>query len=142
MRPSPCSRAPSTVTRRLRAAARRALAGPLPRRPRRGGGQEILVEPVLESILEAVLDFPRDGYFRQLRKGGIKPDFTPHDLIAHSFVLDAKSSNEKLAAHEPQIRKYMQQRSLDFGVLFNLRELRVYRKGGRRHDESLSFPLL
>lgn len=110
--------------------------------PASGADEETLTEPLLSSILEEVLGFPRDAYFPQLGKGGMKPDFTPIDLIAHPFVLDAKSSDESLAAHEPQIRGYMSQRSLDFGVLFNLKELRVYRRGKRGHDPSLSFQLL
>jgi hypothetical protein len=104
--------------------------------------EEILTEPLLAAILERVLGFPPDGYFPQLGRSGQKPDFTPIDLIAHSFVLDAKGSDENLAHHEPQIRRYVSQRSLDFGVLFNLREVRVYRRGGREHDRALSFPVL
>jgi len=61
------------------------------------------------------------------------------DLIAHPFVLDAKSSRQKLADHEGQIRTYINQRHLDFGVLINLGEVRVYRRAANGHDESLSF---
>lgn len=104
--------------------------------------EEVLTEPILAAIIERVLGFPSDAYFPQLGKGGIKPDFTPIDLIAHSFVLDAKSSEQDLAPHEPQIRRYITQRSLDYGVLFNLRELRVYRRGASGHDRSLSFQLV
>jgi hypothetical protein len=104
--------------------------------------EEILTEPVLALLLERVLDFPTDEYVPQLGKSGLKPDFTPRDLIAHSFVLDAKSSEQDLGAHEPQIRRYITQRSLDYGVLFNLRELRVYRRTEKGYDTGLSFPLL
>lgn len=104
--------------------------------------EELLTEPVLALILERVLGFPRDRYFPQYGKGGLKPDLTPHDLIAHPFVFDAKSSTEALGAHEPQIRRYITQRSLDLGVLFNLHELRVYRAGEKGHDSALSFRLL
>lgn len=111
---------------------------------KRGGGadEEVLTEPILGAIIERVLGFPRDAYFQQLGKAGKKPDFTPHDLIAHPFVLDAKSSEENLGAHEPQIRGYMEQRKLDYGILFNLREARVYRRGRSGHDAGLSFPVL
>ncbi|MEJ7715848.1 MAG: Eco57I restriction-modification methylase domain-containing protein [Thermoleophilaceae bacterium] len=44
--------------------------------------------------------FPTDAYFPQLGRSGLKPDFTPHDLVAHRFVLDAKSSTQDLGAHE------------------------------------------
>ena len=75
-----------------------------------------------------------------MSKSGLKPDFTPVDLVAHRFVLDAKSSNiAVLDDHEPQIRSYVDQRRLDFGVLFNLREIRVYRRGGDGADPSSSF---
>ncbi|MBA2461028.1 MAG: SAM-dependent DNA methyltransferase [Actinobacteria bacterium] len=104
--------------------------------------EEMLTEPILAQILERVLNFPRDRYFPQYGRGGLKPDLTPHDTIAHPFVLDAKSSDESLGAHEPQIRRYVTQRSLDLGVLFNLHELRVYRAGEKGHDEQLSFRLL
>ncbi len=67
--------------------AERYLARPIDR-----ADEETLTEPILAAILERVLGFPRDGYFQQFGKGGQKPDFTPNDLIAHSFVLDAKSS--------------------------------------------------
>jgi len=101
--------------------------------------EEQLTEPVLADILEQVLAFPVDAYFPQRGRSGLKPDFTPVDLVAHRFVLDAKSSLQDLAAHEHQIRVYIDQRHLDFGVLFNLRELRVYRRGQRGHDPTLSF---
>lgn len=107
-----------------------------------GADEETLTEPVLADLIERVLGFPVDGYVPQLGRGGLKPDFTPRDLIAHSFVFDAKSSDQDLAVHEPQIRRYMSQRSLDFGVLFNLRELRVYRAAEKGHDAGLSFALL
>ena len=104
--------------------------------------EEILTEPILRLILRRVLGFPQDGIFEQLGKSGRKPDFTPNDLLAHPFVLDAKSSTEKLAPHEPQIRDYMTQRRLDRGVLFNLSELRVYPAGRIGHDPDLSFSIL
>lgn len=95
--------------------------------------EELLTEPILQGLVERVLDFPTGGYFRQFGRSGLKPDLTPMDMIAHPFVFDAKSSLQKLPPHEAQIRKYMDQRALDYGVLFNLRELRVYRRGvGRR----------
>ena len=51
------------VFERLRGERRldRYLAAPADR-----ADEEILTEPILESILETVLEFPRDGYFRQL----------------------------------------------------------------------------
>ena len=104
--------------------------------------EELLTEEILQEIIERVLGFPPDAYFPQLSKSGLKPDFTPMDLIAHPFVLDAKSSRHRLVDHEPQIRTYIDQRHLDFGVLFNLAELRVYRRAGEGHDSSLSFSLL
>lgn len=105
--------------------------------------EESLTEPLLADFLERVLDFPPDAYFEQLSRSGLKPDFTPVDLVAHRFVLDAKSSGQRdLDAHEPQIRAYIDQRRLDYGVLFNLRELRVYRRGATGHVPELSFALL
>lgn len=104
--------------------------------------EELLTEPILAEILEILLGFPKDAYFPQLGRSGLKPDFTPIDLVAHRFVLDAKSSTQDLASHEPQIRKYIDQRQLDLGVLFNLREVRVYRRGVAGHDAQLSFQLL
>jgi hypothetical protein len=105
--------------------------------------EEILTEPVLSDLLQQLLGFPVGGFFPQLSKSGLKPDFTPTDLVAHQFVFDAKSSAvTDLDAHEAQIRAYINQRGLRFGVLFNLRELRVYRRGARGHDAALSFQLL
>lgn len=101
--------------------------------------EELLTEPILADIIERVLGFPRDAYFPQLGRSGLKPDFTPIDLVAHRFVLDAKSSTQDLSSHERQIRAYIDQRHLDVGVLFNLRELRVYRRGATGHDPRLSF---
>ncbi|MGO9320713.1 MAG: N-6 DNA methylase [Solirubrobacteraceae bacterium] len=101
--------------------------------------EELLTEPILAALIERVLGFPPDAYFPQLGRSGLKPDFTPIDLVAHRFVLDAKSSTQDLGVHERQIRAYIDQRHLDYGVLFNLRELRVYRRGASGHDPSLSF---
>lgn len=107
-----------------------------------GSDEEILTEQVLASIIEQVLGFPQDGYFRQLRRGGVKPDFTPFDQVAHPFVLDAKSSDENLRRHELQIRRYIAERALDSGVLFNLHEIQVYRRGASGNEPELSFALL
>ncbi len=103
--------------------------------------EELLTEQILADILERVLGFPPDAYFPQLSKSGLKPDFTPMDLIAHPYVLDAKSSRQSLPDHEDQIRAYIVQRHLDFGILFNLREVRVHRRGTKGHDPSLSFAI-
>ena len=107
-----------------------------------GGDEEQLTEPVLRSVIEYVLGFPKGRYLEQLRNAGRKPDFTPEDLIAHPFVLDAKATDENLLRHETQIRGYMDQRRLDFGILFNLREVEVFRRSGRGPDAALSFPVL
>lgn len=77
--------------------------------------EQTLTEPLLQRIVERVLGFPADQYFPQLGKSGLKPDLTPRDLIAHSFVLDAKGSDEILAHHVAQIRGYVDQRSLRHG---------------------------
>jgi hypothetical protein len=111
--------------------------------PGSGADEEVLTESVLAAIIERVLGFPKDAYFPQRGKGGLKPDFTPMDVIGHSFVFDAKGSEQNLAKHEDQIRRYMRQRSLGYGVLFNLREFRVYGSApAKGHDETLSFKLL
>ena len=104
--------------------------------------EELLTEPVLGDLMERLLGFPPESYFPQLGRSGLKPDFTPHDLVAHRYVLDAKSSTQDLGAHEAQIRRYIDQRQLDYGVLFNLREVRVYRRGEAGHESSLSLSLL
>lgn len=104
--------------------------------------EQILTEPVMQDLVEDLLGFPRDAYFPQYGRGGLKPDVTPDDLVAHPFVLDAKSSRQDLAAHETQIRAYIDQRRLSYGVLFNLHEIRVYRRGQKGHDRGLSFKLL
>lgn len=111
-------------------------------RPRGREDEEILTEDVLAQVIQELLGFPPDAYLPQLGRSGLKPDFTPLDLVAHRFVLDAKSSTQELEGHEAQIRKYIDQRQLDLGVLFNLRELRVYRRGQTGHDPLLSFQLL
>ncbi len=102
----------------------------------------ILTGPVLRTIIERVLGFPPGSYLEQLGKSGKKPDFTPDDLLAHPFVFDSKSSDENLLKHEAQIRGYMTQRRLDFGILFNLREFRVLRAHATGFDEALSFHVL
>lgn len=104
--------------------------------------EEILTEPILRSIIERVLGFPKGRYLEQLSRSGRKPDFTPEDLLAHPFVLDAKSTDQVLSHHEPQIRGYMTQRRLTHGILFNLREVKVYVHGKHGSDEALSFPIL
>ena len=45
--------------------------------------EELLTEPLLADLLEDLLGFPHDAYFPQLGRSGLKPDFTPHDLVAH-----------------------------------------------------------
>lgn len=108
----------------------------------READEELLTEPVLASILEGVLGFGKGDYFPQLGRGGIKPDFTPTDPVTHPFVLDAKGSGEPLSAHVGQICRYVDQRQLRHGILFNLRQARVYPRGAASHDRALSFELL
>ena len=108
----------------------------------READEELLTEPVLASILEGVLGFGKGDYFPQLGRGGIKPDFTPTDPVTHPFVLDAKGSGESLSAHVGQIRRYVEQRQLRHGILFNLGQARVYPRGAASHDRALSFELL
>ncbi len=78
-----------------------------------GADELTLTEPALVKILERVLGFPTGAYFPQLGKGGLKPDLTPTDLIAHRFVLGtmrvdslaAKSGGGKsLEGLEPKLR--------------------------------------
>ena len=107
-----------------------------------GADEELLTEPLLASLLEDVLGFEKGHYFPQLGRGGLKPDFTPTDLVTHPFVLDAKGSGEGLGSHVAQIKRYVDQRALRYGVLFNLREIRVYPRGAATHDPALSFALL
>ncbi len=104
--------------------------------------EEKLTEPLLGSLLEDVLGFGKGDYFPQLTKSGLKPDFTPTDLVTHRFVLDAKGSSESLPAHVAQIRRYVEQRALRYGVLFNGKHMRVYPSGSTAFDRSLSFDLL
>ena len=117
--------------------------GDFVRAPSVAADEETLTEPILARLIERVLGFPPGAYFPQLGKGGLKPDFTPIDLIAHPFVLDAKGSDEGFTAgHVRQIQRYVSQRSLRYGVLFNLRELRVYPRAASKEDAALSFALL
>jgi len=104
--------------------------------------EETLTEPLLASLLEDVLGFGKGDYFPQRGKSGLKPDFTPTDLVTHRFVLDAKGSSESLSAHVAQIRRYVEQRALRYGVLFNGKQVRVYPSGSTTFDRSLSFDLL
>jgi hypothetical protein len=104
--------------------------------------EELLTEPLLASILEDVLGYGKGDYFPQLGKGGLKPDFTPTDLVTHPFVFDAKGTGESLNAHVAQIRRYVDQRQLRSGVLFNGRQVRVYPRGAGAFDRSVSFDLL
>ncbi len=104
--------------------------------------EETLTEPLLASLLEDVLGFGKGDYFPQRGKSGLKPDFTPTDLVTHRFVLDAKGSSESLSAHVLQIRRYVDQRALRYGVLFNGKQVRVYPSGSSAFDRSLSFDLL
>lgn len=104
--------------------------------------EETLTEPLLASILEDVLGFGKGDYFPQLGKSGLKPDFTPRDLVTHRFVLDAKGSSESLGSHVAQIRRYVAQRGLRHGVLFNAKHMRVYPAGANSYDRTMSFELL
>jgi hypothetical protein len=108
----------------------------------READEEVLTEPVLASILEGVLGFGKGDYFSQRGRGGLKPDFTPTDPVTHPFVLDAKGSGESLSAHVAQIRRYVEQRQLRHGILFNLRQVRVYARGAATFERALSFELL
>jgi len=44
----------------------------LKRKPERED-EEVLVEPVLQDLMEALLRFPSDGWFAQFSRGGLKP---------------------------------------------------------------------
>jgi hypothetical protein len=109
---------------------------------RKAADEEMLTEPLLASLIEDVLGFGKGDYFPQLGKSGLKPDFTPTDLVTHRFVLDAKGSSESLPAHVGQIRRYVEQRALRYGVLFNGKQMRVYPSGSGSFDKTVSFELL
>src|SRR3954447_16216182 len=68
-------------------------------RERRAEDEETLTEPVLGAILEQLLGFPPDGYVAQLSRDHLKPDFTPMGPVANRFVLDAKSTLQRLERH-------------------------------------------
>jgi hypothetical protein len=112
------------------------------RAPVKGADEETLTEPLLASILEDVLGYAKGDYFPQLGKSGLKPDFTPTDLVTHPFVFDAKGTAESLTGHVAQIRRYVDQRQLRSGVLFNGRQMRVYPRGSTAADKTVSFDLL
>ncbi len=109
---------------------------------RKTADEEMLTEPLLASLVEDVLGFGKGDYFPQLGKSGLKPDFTPTDIVTHRFVLDAKGSSESLSAHVGQIRRYVEQRALRYGVLFNGKQMRVYPSGSGSFDKTVSFELL
>lgn len=125
--------------RELRGAA---TFGEYLRAPTKGADEETLTEPMLASILEDVLGYAKGDYFPQLGKSGLKPDFTPTDLVTHPFVFDAKGTAESLTGHVAQIRRYVDQRQLRTGVLFNGRQMRVYPRGSTAADRTVSFDLL
>jgi len=68
------------------------------------GRRAVIRSPRLSRRSGGSLGFPTGAYFPKLGKSGLKPDFTPIDLIAHPFVFDAKGSEQRLGAHEKQIR--------------------------------------
>ena len=111
--------------------------------PTSGADEETLTEPVLGRIIERVLGFPVGAYFPQLGKSGLKPDFTPLDIIAHPFVLRRQGIERGFHGEpcraDPGIRR---------AALAALRRP-VQSQGAsglsarlRTHERQLSFPLL
>lgn len=49
--------------------------------PTKIADEETLTEQVLLEILESVLGYGKGDYVPQRNKSGLKPDFTPYDLV-------------------------------------------------------------
>jgi hypothetical protein len=53
-----------------------------------------------------------------------------------------RTASPFLTSHVKQIQRYVEQRALRYGVLFNGRHMLVYPRGHSGHDRALSFDLL
>jgi len=98
----------------------------------RGGAadEEQLVQPVIFPALARQLLGFTVGIDLAAERGGASgvPDFTPADLLTHSFVFETKGSSEgiDLRGHEAQVRGYLTRAHIRAVVVTNVVGIRVF----------------
>jgi len=104
--------------------------------------EDKLISPILfRKFLEEILGFKLgESIYTQERKTGGKPDYVPIDTRTHSFVFDTKGTDTRdLSKHFPQIKRYIDSQGLKYGILTNMRDLKVYTSEEKKEEYSFSF---
>lgn len=90
-----------------------------------------LVDPVFfPSFVSQILDFSFGTSIIPKEKAGgsgERPDFLPTDLSLHPFIFETKGNDcEDLTIHYPQVQGYIQKTGAQYGILLNMKEIKVF----------------
>jgi len=90
--------------------------------------EQKLIKAMFADFLKEILGFPVDAFIPEdTDVVGERPDFLPIHRRLHPFVFEVKGSDEReLSRHFKQLSDYVGAYSVKWGVLTNMRELKVY----------------
>ncbi|MCK4232355.1 hypothetical protein KAX21_05335, partial [candidate division WOR-3 bacterium] len=90
--------------------------------------EQKLIKAMFADFLKEILGFPVDAFIPEdTDVVGERPDFLPIHRRLHPFVFEVKGSDEReLGRHFKQLSDYVGAYSVKWGVLTNMRELKVY----------------
>jgi len=99
------------------------------------------------SYLLPKLGYLPNSWYQEVAFGNIRLDFLAFaiQVLPFSFdgsnplslVIEAKSPKSKLDSHIPQLKKYLTSLRVDYGILTNGKELRVYERTGKNIQATL-----
>lgn len=73
---------------------------------------------------------------------GDRPDFLPNDLTLHPFIFETKGTDCKdLDIHYLQVHGYLQKTGAQYGILLNIRDVKVFNAASLKPIQNLSFSI-
>ena len=103
-----------------------------------------LIAPVIFlKFIEQILGFKLGesiGTQEKVPEGRDIPDYIPADTRTHPFVFDCKGMDTKvLSKWYSQIRRYIEEQGVRYGILTNMRDLDVYTLESEQEIEAFNF---
>lgn len=73
---------------------------------------------------------------------GERPDFLPNDLNLHPFIFETKGTDcDDLTTHYPQVKGYLEKTGVQYGILLNIRDVKVFNAASSKHIPDISFSI-
>ena len=105
-----------------------------------------LVDPVFFPVFASkILGFSFGTSIIPKEKAGgsaERPDFLPNDLSLHPFIFETKGTDcQDLNIHYTQVKGYLQKTGAQYGILLNIRDVKVFNAASPNPIPSLSFSI-